>query len=490
MKKISVLLSAIVVAALCVTGVSAMEGNDVTAYGTPIAQTTEPQGGGNHDIGVIVDGVVPASDAGSGEQYDTYHGNTDAYEEYFGLDFGADVTFTGFEFTEGMHFGDGGYFVDGTLRLQICQNGTWNDVATTNEVGYPVGTAQADFGDNFETYTFECEPTVGTAIRVIGTAGGSDTVRFASCAEVKAFATSDMSGFTTYADKLAAEKAAAAEAANAAALKRAEEGFIEGISTPITTYTIEEISAVSGGSKDLATINDGYIPVEGDSYDKQFDTVNNVGKWEPYHEEYIGYEFPGTYTVEYVEFHEGGNFFDGGFFSDGEIWLEALVNGEWTRIDSDVSPEYKYGETQEDMKPDYETYTLTPKTPVSCDGIRVSGCAGGSAYFISCGELIVKASVSETAPAAETEAETEAAVEETVAETEAETVAEETVAETEAPAAEETTAAEETVEEAIAPEIADETAEKAPQTADLALVSAAVAAVSSLGAYVVSKKRR
>lgn len=33
MKKISVLLSAIVVAALCVTGVSAMEGNDVTAYG-------------------------------------------------------------------------------------------------------------------------------------------------------------------------------------------------------------------------------------------------------------------------------------------------------------------------------------------------------------------------------------------------------------------------------------------------------------------------
>lgn len=490
MKKISVLLSAIVVAALCVTGVSAMEGNDVTAYGTPIAQTTEPQGGGNHDIGVIVDGVVPASDAGSGEQYDTYHGNTDAYEEYFGLDFGADVTFTGFEFTEGIHFGDGGYFVDGTLRLQICQNGTWNDVATTNEVGYPVGTAQADFGDNFETYTFECEPTVGTAIRVIGTAGGSDTVRFASCAEVKAFATSDMSGFTTYADKLAAEKAAAAEAANAAALKRAEEGFIEGISTPITTYTIEEISAVSGGSKDLATINDGYIPVEGDSYDKQFDTVNNVGKWEPYHEEYIGYEFPGTYTVEYVEFHEGGNFFDGGFFSDGEIWLEALVNGEWTRIDSDVSPEYKYGETQEEMKPDYETYTLTPKTPVSCDGIRVSGCAGGSAYFISCGELIVKASVSETAPAAETEAETEAAVEETVAETEAETVAEETVAETEAPAAEETTAAEETVEEAIATEIADETAEKAPQTADLALVSAAVAAVSSLGAYVVSKKRR
>ena len=490
MKKISVLLSAIVVAALCVTGVSAMEGNDVTAYGTPIAQTTEPQGGGNHDIGVIVDGVVPASDAGSGEQYDTFHGNTDAYEEYFGLDFGGDVTFTGFEFTEGMHFGDGGYFVDGTLRLQICQNGTWNDVATTNEVGYPVGTAQADFGDNFETYTFECEPTVGTAIRVIGTAGGSDTVRFASCAEVKAFATSDMSGFTTYADKLAAEKAAAAEAANAAALKRAEEGFIEGISTPITTYTIEEISAVSGGSKDLGTINDGYIPVEGDSYDKQFDTVNNVGKWEPYHEEYIGYEFPGTYTVEYVEFHEGGNFFDGGFFSDGEIWLEALVNGEWTRIDSDVSPEYKYGETQEDMKPDYETYTLTPKTPVSCDGIRVLGCAGGSAYFISCGELIVKASVSETAPAAETEAETEAAVEETVAETEAETVAEETVAETEAPAAEETTAAEETVEEAIAPEIADETAEKAPQTADLALVSAAVAAVSSLGAYVVSKKRR
>ena len=125
------------------------------------------------------------------------------------------------------------------------------------------------------------------------------------------------------------------------------------------------------------------------------------------------------------------------------------------------------------MKPDYETYTLTPKTPVSCDGIRVSGCAGGSSYFISCGELIVKAT------AAEAPAETEATAPETEAapiETEAETGAE--------------TTAPETVEETVAPEKAEETTETAPQTADLALISAALAAVSSLGAYAVSKKKR
>ena len=132
------------------------------------------------------------------------------------------------------------------------------------------------------------------------------------------------------------------------------------------------------------------------------------------------------------------------------------------------------------MKPDYEAYTLTPRTPVTCGGIRVSGCAGGSAYFISCGELIVKATAAEApaeteATAPETEAtapETEAAPIETEAETEAETTAPETV------------------EETVAPEKTEETTETAPQTADLALISAALAAVSSLGAYAVSKKKR
>lgn len=470
MKKLWLVLSAIITAGMCALGVSAVEGNNITEYGTPIALTTAPQGGGNHNINVIVDGVIPAADGASGDQYDTFHGATDPYEEFFGLDFGADVEFTGFEFTEGKHFGDGGFFVDGTLRVQVCQNGTWNDVTPTNEVGYPVGTAQADFGDNFETYTFEFEPVTGTAIRVIGTAGGSDTIRFASCAEVAAYSNSDMSSFSTYLERLAIAMAEAEKAANAEALRRASEGFIEQISTPITTYSIDEIKAVSGGSKDLATINDGYIPSGDDPFSTQFDTVNNVGKWDPYHDEYIGYEFPDTYTVEYVLFVEGGNFFDGGFFYDGEVRLEALIGGEWQEVKTTVSPEYKVGETKEEMLPNYEQYTFTLETPTACDGIRVIGTAGGSAFFISCGELIVKAAISEEAAPA-----VEAPVEAPVEEAPVEAPVEETPV-TEAPVVE-------------APVVEAPAAEKAPQTSDAAVISAIIAAVSSLAAYGFKKRK-
>ena len=85
----------------------------------------------------------------------------------------AEVEFTGFEFTEGIHFGDGGFYVDGSLKVQVLQDGKWVDVAPTNDVGYPVGTAQGDFGPNYENYVFEFAPVKGTAIRATGMTGGN-----------------------------------------------------------------------------------------------------------------------------------------------------------------------------------------------------------------------------------------------------------------------------------------------------------------------------
>lgn len=476
MKKLPIILSSLIIAGACAIGVSAIDGNDITAYGTPVSGTKIPYGTGNKDINLIVDGYrpTPEIDIASDKQYDTFHGETGPYEEFFGLEFEGEITFTGFEFVEGQNFVDGGYFENGSLKLQVLQNGTWVDVTTTNDVGYPVGTTQADFGANYDTYTFEFEPINGTGIRVFGMAGGNGTISFASCGEIAAYSTTDMSSFSTYKERLAIAAEEAAKAANAEALKRASEGFIEQISTPITTYSIDEIKAVSGGSKDLATINDGYIPTDSDPFALQFDTVNNVGKWEPYHEEYIGYEFPATYTVEYVLFVEGGNFFDGGFFNDGEVRLEALIDGEWTEVKTDVSPEYKMGETQEDMLPNYEQYTFTLDTPTACDGIRVIGTAGGSAYFISCGELIVKAETAAEAPAEEPAVETPA--EEPVVEEPAEAPAEENVSKetVEAPA--------ETEEEIVV-------VNTAPQTSDAAVITAIIAAVSSLAAYSFKKRK-
>lgn len=471
MKKLPLILSTLIMAGACALSASAIEGNDVTAYGTPISGTTFEFGTGNKDINLIVDGYRPdpALDIASDKQYDTFHGETGPYEEFFGLEFDGEITFTGFEFVEGQNFVDGGYFENGSLKLQVLQNGAWIDVTPTNDVGYPVGTTQADFGANYDTYTFEFEPINGTGIRVFGMAGGNGVISFASCSEIAAYSTSDMSSFITYADKLASAAEEAAKAANAEALKRAAEGFIEQISTPITTYSIDDIKAVSGGSKNLATINDGYIPTGDDSFALQFDTVNNLGKWDPYHEEYIGYEFPATYTVEYVLFVEGGNFFDGGFFNDGEIRLEALVGGEWEEVKTTISPEYKIGETQEEMLPNYEQYTFTLETPTACDGIRVIGTAGGSAYFISCGELIVKA---ETTPAAEAKAPEETTVEA-------------------AEAPEQETTAEEREEVAVSePEKpSKEAVDTAPQTLDAAVIMAVTAAVSSLAAYSFKKRK-
>ena len=480
MKKLFVIAAAAALAATCAVHAAAIDGTDVTAWGKPFAFTESPAGGGNKDINILVDGIRPESDAGSDQQYDTYHGETPSYEEYFGLEYEAEVEFTGFEFTEGIHFGDGGFYVDGSLKVQVLQGDKWVDVTPTNDVGYPVGTAQGDFGPNYETYVFEFAPVKGTAIRATGMTGGNGVVSFGSCSELTAYATAEPS-VRTYAERREAEAAAKAAEEAAIANQRAKEGFIEQISTPITT--MDDMSDnVGGGSKTLSTINDGYIMKDGDTWDKQFDTVSNKGKWDPYHVEYIGYEFPSTYTVEYVEFYEGGNFFDGGFYAYSTIGLEALVNGEWIEVDADIDPDYPDGDTQEEFLPNFECYTFTLKTPTACDGIRVTGEAGGSAYFISCTEMIVKAQVEAPAeePAPEEPAVEEPVVEEPVVE---EPVVEEPVVEE---AVEEPAPEEVTVEEPEAEETAEETI--SPNTFDPALLIALGTILSGCG-FALSRKK-
>ncbi len=469
MKKFTLILAAVIASACAVTASAEIVGNDVTAFGVPSVGSGNP-GGSGANVSVIVDGYRPVDGVdGGGQSRDTFGGACDPFEESFILEFEGDLDFTAVEFTEGMHFVDGGYFSDGSIKVQVRQGETWVDVTPTNEVGYPVGTAQADFGPAFETYTFEFAPVTGNAIRVAGMAGGNGTIHFGSCGELTVYSTSDTSALTTWADRLAAAAAAAEAERMSAATVRAETlGFIEQISTPITAYP-DMADNIGGGSKTLSTIMDGVVPVDNVPV-PQFDTICNAGKWDPYHADFFGYEFPGTYTVEYVEFYEGGNFFDGGFFANGEVGVEALIGGEWVEVETTVSPEYPEADDQESHFPEYQCFTFTLKEPTACEGIRVIGSAGGQAYFISCSELIVKAVID--TPAAE-----EPVVEEVVEETVEEPVVEE-------PAAEEVVVETPAVEETVV----ETPVVTAPQTFDAAVI-AAISAVVSLAGYAISKKR-
>jgi hypothetical protein len=163
----------------------------------------------------------------------------------------------------------------------------------------------------------------------------------------------------------------------------AADQYIEKELTPIVS--IETPSG--GGNKDIYVINDGVIT--GDSAE-QFDTFS--GLMFPLDDDFFGYEFPKTFKVKQLEFTEGKNFVDGGWFELEDLRIEILKGGEWTKITTKCDPEYPEGYIQEDFGVDFETYTFTFDA-VECDGIRLIGVPGGSRAFSSCAEIRVLAEV-------------------------------------------------------------------------------------------------
>ena len=145
----------------------------------PICSITKPEGSGSKDISVICDGAV-GTDAKS--QYDTYVKTPVGDETYIGYVYTAAKTVTSVEFTEGMHFKDGGWF-SGGLRVEILVGGKWKAAETTLSSPYPSGSTKDDFGANFEVYTFTLtSPAECDGVRIIGKAGG--TSKFISVSEL------------------------------------------------------------------------------------------------------------------------------------------------------------------------------------------------------------------------------------------------------------------------------------------------------------------
>ncbi|MDD2268826.1 MAG: ADP-ribosylglycohydrolase family protein [Eubacteriales bacterium] len=142
---------------------------NVAEAGVPICSDLVPTGSGSKDLEVIRDGKKTG---GNTDQFDTYVGYMSAHDEFVGYVFYEDFKISSVIFTEGMHFNNGGWFANGSLKLQAFKGGQWIDIETTVSPEYPNGTNMSSFGSNFTSYTFTFDEIECEGIRIFGTAGG------------------------------------------------------------------------------------------------------------------------------------------------------------------------------------------------------------------------------------------------------------------------------------------------------------------------------
>ena len=153
---------------------------NISGSGVAICSDSMPTGSGSKDLSIICDGVKRGANA---DQYDTFIGVMGAHEDYVGYIFIGDYKVSSVKFTEGMHFDNGGWFADGSLKLQALVDGKWEEVDASMSPTYPNANKMSAFGAAFQTYTFTFDERICAGIRLIGTAGGE--AGFISVAELE-----------------------------------------------------------------------------------------------------------------------------------------------------------------------------------------------------------------------------------------------------------------------------------------------------------------
>ncbi len=319
---------------------------NLASQGTPVALITAPTGGGNRNLAVIRDGVKPAvGSTSSSLQYDTYAGGGARASDWIGYSFTSSYTWNRVVFQEGRQFGDGGWFT--TLTVEVRQAGNWVPVSNLQITpAYPAAN-----GVTFETFQLAFSPIAGDAIRIIGAPGG--TARFISVAELEVYGTASAPG-----------------PGNTGGTNRASQG------TPVALIT----APTGGGSRNLALIRDGVKPAVGStSSSLQYDTYAGGGARAS---DWIGYSFTSSYTWNRVVFQEGRQFADGGWFTT--LTVQVRQAGNWVPVSNlQITPAYPAANGVT-----YETFQLA-FSPIAGDAIRIIGAPGGTARFISVGELEV-----------------------------------------------------------------------------------------------------
>ena len=325
-----------------------------------------PQGGGSRDIGVICDGEIPSVvGAQLTQQYDTFGGEY-LGKDWFGLKFDHGVKLTEVLFTEGAHFENGGWFQKTPTVEVLMEDGNWSEIYTECSPLYMEVDAQSAQGDPYQTFTFTFAhgetPYYCYGVRVVGEPGGSS--QFASCAEL------DVN------------------------FSEVKDPTYEGVnpSDPVGSAIIivSESNPAGAGCKDIELIRDGKsaaVGSYGNHATEQYDTF--TGRSDD-HEEFYGYIFRGEVDVTSVTFTEGCHFDNGGWFKDGTLRLELMIDGEWEEADATLSPKYPKGDSMGTFGGNYQSYTFALVDALTCSGVRVIGMAGGSAHFTSVSELAVE----------------------------------------------------------------------------------------------------
>ena len=158
--------------------------------------------------------------------------------------------------------------------------------------------------------------------------------------------------------------------------------------TPVASVTSALGTGAGGGG--LGTICDGVYYNEGDHSSLQYDSYlgrqSSGVNYPKDYEDYVGYTFSRTLKVSRIVFNEGGHWGgDGGWFENGEVRVEVLIDGVWTKVETEAVPVYP-GNPQ--SVSGGRTYTFMFNA-VEADGIRLIGTPGGTCKIISCGELEV-----------------------------------------------------------------------------------------------------
>jgi ADP-ribosylglycohydrolase len=153
---------------------------NIAPLGLPLCSVSAPAGSGSRDINVIRDGVKPGKGATANlQQYDTYTGVVSSSDDYIGFLFDKNYKISVLNMTEGMHFPNGGWFANGSIKIEVYQidastnKGTWKTIEFTASPEYPKGNEMSLFGTSFEEYKFTFNEVECAGIRIIGKAGGS-----------------------------------------------------------------------------------------------------------------------------------------------------------------------------------------------------------------------------------------------------------------------------------------------------------------------------
>ena len=158
--------------------------------------------------------------------------------------------------------------------------------------------------------------------------------------------------------------------------------------TPICS--VEAPLGTGAGGGGIGVIRDGMYWKSGDHSSGQYDTylgkMTDGTNYPKDFEDYVGYMFDRTLVLNKLVFNEGGHWgTDGGWFNNGIMRVEVYTDGEWTEVETKVTPAYPADNGVSDGGGIY-VFTFEG---IRAEGIRLIGEAGGTCKIISCGELEV-----------------------------------------------------------------------------------------------------